>query len=87
MAQTAETRERVEKGEIVEIASIDADFVHIAEDMVGSQNRLGEQPPLLEAILEYQRARGFIANSRNMRTVQRLHTRFETRGTLPIGEA
>jgi hypothetical protein len=40
------TVERVEKGEIVEIASIHAVFMHVAENMVGWQKRLGEYPTL-----------------------------------------
>jgi len=38
--------ERVETGEIVEIDNIHAVFVHIAENMVGWQKRLGEYPTL-----------------------------------------
>ncbi len=36
--------ERVEKGEIVEIASIDAVFAQVVENMVAWQKRLGEYP-------------------------------------------
>jgi hypothetical protein len=36
--------ENVETDEIVEIASIHAVFMHIAENMVGWQKRLGEYP-------------------------------------------
>jgi hypothetical protein len=34
-AQTADMREAVEKGETVEIANIHADFMQVAERMVG----------------------------------------------------
>jgi len=40
------TVERVETGEIVEIANIHAGFMHVAENMVGWQKRLGEYPTL-----------------------------------------
>jgi len=40
------TVEGVEEGEILEIASIDAGFVHLAEKMVGYGKRLGEYPTL-----------------------------------------
>ncbi len=40
------TVERVEKGEIVEIANIHAGSLDIAENMVGWQKRLGEYPTL-----------------------------------------
>ena len=36
--------ERVERIEIVELASIDAVSMHIAENMAGCQKRLGEYP-------------------------------------------
>ena len=36
--------ERVEIDETIEIASIDAVFMHIAENMAGCQKRLGEYP-------------------------------------------
>jgi hypothetical protein len=40
------TVERVEEGEIIQIANVDAVFAHIAEKMVGYQKRLGEYPTL-----------------------------------------
>jgi hypothetical protein len=36
--------ERVEEGEIIEITSIHAVLMHVAEKMVGWQKRLGEYP-------------------------------------------
>jgi hypothetical protein len=33
--QTVETREAVEQGEIAEVANNDADFMHVAKNMVG----------------------------------------------------
>jgi len=39
--------ERVETGEIVEIASIHAGFMQVAENMVGCPKRLGEYPTTL----------------------------------------
>jgi hypothetical protein len=38
--------ERVDTGETVEIASIDAVFMHVAEDIVGCLKKLGEYPTL-----------------------------------------
>ncbi|MGC0777942.1 MAG: hypothetical protein WCD68_12105 [Candidatus Acidiferrum sp.] len=46
MTQTGEIGEAVEKGEIVEIASIDAVVMHVAEKRVGWQKRLGEYATL-----------------------------------------
>ena len=43
--------ERVETGETVEIANVDAGFVHVAENMVGWQKRLGEYPTLFSTPL------------------------------------
>jgi len=40
------TVEGVETGETVEIANIHAVFMHIVENMVGYQKRLGEYPTL-----------------------------------------
>ena len=42
----AETGEGVEQGEIIEIASIHAVFMHVGENMVGCEKRLGEYPTL-----------------------------------------
>src|SRR5260370_23170590 len=39
--------ERVETGEIIEIANIHAVFMHVAENMVGWRKRLGEYPTIL----------------------------------------
>ncbi len=39
--------EGVEIGEIVEIANVHAVFMHVAENMVGWQKRLGEYPATL----------------------------------------
>ncbi len=44
------TVERVPECETVESASIDAVFLHLAENMVGWRKRLGEYPPLLELL-------------------------------------
>ncbi len=38
--------ERVETGEIIEIANIHAVFMHVAEKVVGYEKRLGEYPTL-----------------------------------------
>jgi hypothetical protein len=42
--------EGIEKGETVEIASIHAVFMRVAENMVGWQKRLGEYPTNLTQI-------------------------------------
>jgi len=47
--------ERVETGETVEIGNIHAVFVHIAENMVGWQMRLGEYPTTLRQIKAFLR--------------------------------
>jgi hypothetical protein len=44
--RTVELGEAVEKGEIIEIASIHAVVTHVAENMAGYQKRLGEYPTL-----------------------------------------
>jgi hypothetical protein len=46
LTQTGEIGEAVETGEIVEIASIHAVFMHVTENMVGWQKRLREYPTL-----------------------------------------
>ncbi len=41
-----ETVEGVEKGEIIEIANVDTDFMHLIENMTGCKKPLGEYPTL-----------------------------------------
>src|SRR6266478_4345459 len=45
------TVEGVETGETVEIATVHAGFMHVAENMVGWQKRLGEYPTLSATFL------------------------------------
>src|SRR6266513_2463174 len=44
LTQTAETEEKVESGEIEEIANTDTVSVHVAESMLGCSKRMGGYP-------------------------------------------